>query len=73
MKLLAFFVLQGLREKLDELFSPEENFLNYHIFGTAQREEVSFTFYSSLLTMKVTMRPLAVPKDCINSNPYGII
>jgi hypothetical protein len=35
-----------------------------------------FTFYSSFFTLlrtKVTMRPLVVPKDCINSNQYWII
>jgi hypothetical protein len=37
MKLLAFFLLQGLHQKLEnELFLPEENSGNSHIFGTVQ-------------------------------------
>jgi hypothetical protein len=42
MKLLAFFLLQGLHQKLDhELFLPEENFGKAYIFGAVQQEEVS--------------------------------
>jgi hypothetical protein len=37
MQLLAFLLLQGLHQKLDnELFSPEENSGNAHIFGPVQ-------------------------------------
>jgi hypothetical protein len=42
MKLLAFFLLQGLHQKLDnELFLMEENSGNDHIFGAVQQEEFS--------------------------------
>jgi hypothetical protein len=48
MKLLAFFLLQGLRQKLDnELFLPEENCGNTHIFGDVQREVSPCTQFSS--------------------------
>jgi hypothetical protein len=41
MKLLAFFLLQGLNQNLDnEPFFLEENSGNTHIFGTIQLEEV---------------------------------
>jgi hypothetical protein len=36
MKLLAFFLSQGLHQKLDELFFLEENSGNAHIFGPFQ-------------------------------------
>jgi hypothetical protein len=59
----------------NKLFLPEENFLKSQYFWSCSVRG-GFTFYSSffiLLPTEVTMRPLVVPKDCINSNPYWII
>jgi hypothetical protein len=60
MKLLVFFLLQKLHQKLDNRSSSVRG---------------GFTLYSGffiLLTTKVTMRSLVVPKDC-KLKPYWVI
>jgi hypothetical protein len=73
MKLLAFFLLQELHQKLDnKRYFSRRKILETPVFLDLFSER-RFRLYSSffiLSTTKVTMRPLAVPKDCINSNPY---
>jgi hypothetical protein len=74
MKLLASFCYKDFtRNRITRAIFLGGKFWKRPFFGAVRG---GFTFYSSffiLLTTKVIMRPLAVPKDGINSNPYWII
>jgi hypothetical protein len=71
MKLLAFFLLEGLHQKPDKKsYFCRRKILETPILWSCSARG-GFTFFSSFfifLTTKVMMRPLAVLKDCINSN-----
>jgi hypothetical protein len=72
----AGILLQELHQKPDnKSYSSGGKFWKCpHFWSCSARE--GFTFYSSffiLLSTKIIMGPLAVPKDRINSNPYWII
>jgi hypothetical protein len=73
MNLLPFFLLKGLHQKLDNKgYFPTRKILESSMFLDLFNER---TFHILLKFLhfaekKVTMRPLAVLKNCINSTPY---